>query len=89
METEKKVVKYIPDVRPEDFHWVVFGIGAGVLFVLTVAAFAIVRIADGMWLSWQLPAIMGIAFLVLVSVVAMLLTIKTVKQELDAKKKSE
>ena len=87
MDTEKKekkpLVRIAPDLRPEDFHWVVFGIGAGATLILLAAAYAIVRIADGMWTSWQLPAILGIAWFVLVSIGAMLFSIKTVKQEME------
>lgn len=91
METEKheKWLAQIPEIRPEDFHWVVFGIGAGASLILIAAAYAIVRIADGMWASWQLPAILGIAWFVVVSVTAMLFSIKTVRQEMEKQQQSQ
>ena len=72
-----------PDIRPEDFHWVVFGIGAGALFLLMAGALLIIRVVDGNWLSWQLPAIFGIVYFMVVSVFALVFSIKTVKQEMD------
>jgi len=81
MEKEKQK-KHIPDIRPEEFHWVVYGIGCGILLILTVCTLLIIRIFDGMWLSWQLPAIMAIVYFVLVSVTALALSIKTIRQEL-------
>ena len=86
MENDKKSTK-MPDIRPEDFHWVVFGICAGALFMLMLGTIVIMRIIDGQWLSWQLPAVMGVAYIVLVSVVAMFFAIKTVKQEIDKQNK--
>jgi len=86
---KKPLVKIAPDLRSEDFHWVVYGIGAGMSLILIAAAYAIVRIADGLWHSWQLPAILGIAWFVLVSVGAMLFSIKTVRQEIQKQNKEK
>ena len=73
-----------PEVRPEDFHWVVFGIGAAALFMLMIGALLVIRIIDGDWLSWKLPAILGIVYIVTVSVFALVFSLKTVKQEINA-----
>ena len=79
-----KPKKRIPDLRPEDFHWVVYGIGCGILFLLLVCTFVIVRIFDGQWGNWQLPAILAVFYFMVVSVVALVLSIRTVKQEMNA-----
>ena len=76
-------------VRPEDYHWVVFGVGAGMLLMLMVGAFLIVRIFDGMWTSWQLPASMVIVFFIIVSVAALVLSLVTIKQDMRAYERSK
>ena len=81
VKTEKKKQ---PELRPEDFHWVVFGIGAGVLLMLLVGTLLIIRIIDGDWLSWKLPAIFGTVYIMVVSVFALVFSLKTVKQEINA-----
>ena len=88
MEQTKKEVKTKKqqEVRPEDFHWVVFGIGAAALLLLMVGALLIIRIVDGNWLSWELPSIFGIVYFMAVSVGALIFSIKTVKQEINSPK---
>ena len=65
------------------FKWTVYGISVGTLLMVMVATFAIVRIVDGKWLSWQLPAILGIVFIVVVSVSAMFTSLGDVRTEIN------
>jgi len=65
------------------FKWAVYGICVGSLFMLMAASFAIVRIIDGRWLSWQLPAVLGIVFIVLVSISAMFTSLGDVRTEIN------
>ena len=64
------------------FKWAVYGISVGTLFILMAASYIIVRIIDGMWLSWQLPVILGIVFIVLVAISAMFTSISDIKTEI-------
>ena len=73
--------------RPEEFHWVVYGIGSGALLIAMAAAFLIVRVIDGLWSSWQLPAILAIVWFMTVSVFALVFALKTVKHEMTAQAK--
>ena len=88
METQKTKTKpKQPDLRPEDFHWVVYGIGAGILLIVLTSVFLIIRIIDKNWTNWQLPVIMTIAYFMTVSIFAMVFSLKTIKQEMDAQQK--
>ena len=65
------------------FKWAIYGISVAALFILMVASFVIVRIADSMWLSWQLPVILGVAFIVVVSISAMFTSLGDVRVEIN------
>lgn len=71
------------DQCSNNFHWAVFGIGAGALFMLVTGIYLIVRIIDGNWASWQLPVIIVIVYIITVSIFAMVFSLKTVKQEMS------
>jgi|GEM_PF-5940512 len=76
-------------LRRQDFHWVVFGIAAGALFLVAGAAYAVWHLIDGNWTNWQIPAIIGICYIVVVSLAAMFLALKTIKRELVLKEQKE
>ncbi|MCL2846992.1 MAG: hypothetical protein FWE38_04865 [Firmicutes bacterium] len=66
-----------------DFKWVVFGLGVASVLILSIVAWLIVRIVDGNWASWQLPTILGIAWLAVTIVVAMFVALPDIKKELE------
>ena len=66
------------------FHWVVFAMIGGALFLLFAASYSIVRIFDGNWSDWKLPAVMGISYLAIVGILAMFFSLKTIKQEMTS-----
>ena len=51
--------------------------------MVMAATFVIIRIVDGKWLSWQLPVILGIIFIVLVAVSAMFTSLGDVRTEIN------
>ena len=73
------------------FKWAVYGISVATLLFVLGAAYAIVRIIDGMWASWQLPVILGIAFMVIVPISAMFTSLGDIKTEIakEAEKKEK
>ena len=80
----KKTSKKEYEATPETaFRWAIYGISVGALFLVLAATYLIVRVADGNWASWQLPAILGIIFLTIVPISAMFTSLPDIKKEID------
>lgn len=62
--------------------WTIYGMGVAALLFIFAAIYSITRIVDGKWLSWQLPAILGILFIVAVTISAMFTSISDIKGEI-------
>ena len=75
--------------RSNEFAWAVFGISAGSFLTLLIATWLIVRITDGNWLSWQLPSILGIVFIVVVCIAAMFFALPEIKKEIEKEKEKQ
>ena len=73
----------------ESLRWAIYGISIAALFILGVAVYLITRIVDGNWTDWKLPAIMGIVFVVLVSISSMYSAIPEIKNEIEKEAKKE
>ena len=71
------------EVYENSFKWAIYGMSVAALMMILVAAYVIVRIADGMWTSWQLPAILGVVFITIVPISAMFTSLGDVKREID------
>ena len=72
-----------------NFMWAVFGVCIAALFVALTASYLITRFVDGAWGSWQLPAILVIAYLAIVVMGAMFCSIKNIKAELSTEESKE
>lgn len=65
------------------FKWTVYGMSVGAFFMVMAAIWGITRVIDGHWLSWQLPAVIGIITFVIVAISAMFTSLGDVKAEID------
>jgi len=63
--------------------WAIFGMSVGALFIILISTYLIVRIIDGQWASWQLPVILVIVFLTVVTIAAMFTSIPEMKTEIE------
>jgi len=71
------------DKQDSSVKWVIFGLSVAALFWIFVGAWAIVRIIDGEWLGWQLPAILGVIYIVVVPIGAMFTSIGDISAEIE------
>ena len=69
-----------------EFRWAVYGMCVAALFIVLLATWVITRIIDCNWTSWQLPAILAISFLVIVSISGMFSALPEIKKELEKEK---
>ena len=73
----------------ESLKWVIYGIGVATGFILILATYLIVRIADGNWGDYKLPLILLIVFSSIVPIVAMFLSIGDIKKEIEKNKETK
>jgi len=71
----------------ESFKWAVYGMCVASLLFVLVATYFIVRIIDGNWTSWQLPAILLIIFFVAIPISAMFTSLGDIKREIEKEAK--
>lgn len=73
--------KIKPQVGSNEYYWSIFGIACAVLAIALIAIFLIIRIMDGSWGNWQLPAILTVIYFALVTIGAMIFSLREIKQQ--------
>ena len=68
---------------PGSLRWAIYGMSVAGLFMITIAAYLIVRITDGNWANWELLACLVIGFIVTTAIGAMFTAIPEIKKEID------
>jgi len=72
-----------------ELRWAIYGICVASLLFLLGAVYLIVRLIDSNWADWQLPTILGIVWLVLVIIGAMVFAIPEISRELKRSKEKD
>lgn len=63
--------------------WAIYGMSVATWMFILASGYVITRIIDGNWSSWQLPAILGIFWIVPVIIAAMYTSIGDVKYGIE------
>jgi hypothetical protein len=66
-----------------ELRWSIFGLCVGSLSILFVAAWLIVRIYDGNWADWRLPAVFAILLSAITAIGSMFTAIPEIKKEIE------
>jgi len=68
--------------KKQNLRWTIFGLAVTTLLFVLAATYLIVRICDGYWASWQLPVVLVVVFLTVVSIGGMWVALPDIKKEI-------